>query len=742
MRTWIVLLLSILTASSQEKDFLLLKHKSGSASAAAAFHRRNGAPAHYLNHIGWCIVSAPRSRVDNYRGSGLFERVETNRVYHACLIPNDPLYAQLWGMQKIQSDQAWDTSTSNNVVVAVIDTGVDYDHPDLAGNLWEGPVGEHGYTAQFGNIAAGGKDDHFHGTHVAGILGGVGNNGLGVVGINWQTKIISLKFLAADGFGYTMDAILCFDKMIELKMAGHNIRVCNNSWGGGDYDPALEDAFRAAENAGILSACAAGNDFQNSDIKPFYPSSFDVNGIVSVVASDEDDNKPAFSNYGSLTTDLMAPGVGILSLDTNGGYRLLNGTSMAAPHVAGVAATIFGLNPALTVAQAKNVLLNPDSFDQTGFIHTSTFGGRLNAGKALSNVYAPPNNHPPTIAVHGSPLILGPGQSATLSATGIDPDGDALRYTVFLRVTSDTLGQSIPPVFAATNYITVTNSASAIALGFEARFGVSDGRGGTASGTGTIFMEANPALVREVSAVLSLQPVQADPFWQLFVASNVSSNDASYALHFASYFYPEGKNCCYPANTGVPLYRGLQYGPNIFRAQLTDLYGNFANSQRLLVDNGNTGIYAPEVRVTANRTRGNSPLMVTADMSESDPGGAHGLWYFSRYWNSSQPFADVHNPVQTFSLTNIGVNAVEFVAHDPATQLADKYVQLFTVLPRTNSLMSIVRLGDTVLIDWDIASPTDVLERSANLINWQPYRTGLPPVSVPIVGAEYFRVRK
>lgn len=427
-----------------------------------------------------------RRLTENYRRSGLFEKCEPNRVYRACVVPNDPLYPRQWGMEKIQAEQGWNAATSNNVVVAVIDTGVDYDHPDIGANLWTGPNGEHGYTALSSTITSGGRDDNSHGTHVAGIIGASGNNGLGVVGIAWRTQILSLKFLNSDGFGYTADAALCIDRMIELKLAGHNIRVCNNSWGrpiGSEgFDPVLEDAFNAIANAGILSVCAAGNSFANSDIKPFSPAGLPVDGIISVVASDECDGKAIFSNYG-YSTHIMAPGVGILSLSTNGGYQFADGTSMASPHVAGVAAAICGLNGALTVTQVKDILLNPDSLDQTAFVHTSTFGGRLNMGKALSNglIYAPPNNHRPTLTVFGSTVSLRPGEWTTVSASGTDADGDTLRYTVLVRAASDVLGQEVPTLFLNTNRICLTNlGASAVAVGLEARFTASDGKGGTA----------------------------------------------------------------------------------------------------------------------------------------------------------------------------------------------------------------------------------------------------------------------
>ena len=756
MKTWIVLLLAV-AFRLDGQDIMLVKQRAGTEpTRAAAFHRSEGASPTYLRHVGWSIVQMPRGQEkrlsENYRRSGLFEKCESNRVYRSCAVPNDPLYPLLWGMRKIQAEQGWATATSNGVIVAVIDTGVDFDHPDIAANLWTGPGGEHGYTALYGELFPGGRDDFGHGTHVAGIIGAVGNNGLGVVGIAWRTQILSLKFLNSQGYGYTADAALCIDRMIALKLAGHNIRVANNSWGSSGLDVVLEDAFRAAEEAGILSVCAAGNSFQNTDIAPFSPANLPVESIISVVASDENDGKAAFSNYGDTSTDLLAPGVGIVSLNTNGGYQSLSGTSMASPQVAGVAAAIFGLNGSLTVAQAKNVLLNPDSLDQTAFVHTSTFGGRLNMAKALTNglIYAPQDNHPPTLTVFGSTRSLRVGESTTVSASASDADGDALRYTVSLRAASDTLGQEFPVRFLNGNTISVTNpGTSAIAIGLEARFTASDGKGGTAFAVGRIFMEGNPALQRQLTADLSVRPTASYPFAETVVASNVSSNEADYALFSSGYQYPIFATCCFPVNTGYPWYGGSQTGPNIVRGYAVDRYGNLANSQRLIIDHTAGGIYVPEVKVSLNTTRGRAPLMVRADMSATDPDGSHGLRYFSRLWSSgslferSPPFdPDVFDPMQTFSLTNLGTTAMEFVAYDASTDLVDKVVRLFTVLPSGPRMTASIS-GQTITLNWDTPTANDVLQSSSDLRNWAAVKTGLPPVNVQMQnGIKAFRVQQ
>lgn len=754
-KSTLILLLAWMPMAAIPQEFLLVKRSGASEAETHRFHHEQGCTYVRFKHFPWNAVKLPAGReaevTRHYTKSALFSRCQKPIRYSVNVTPNDPLYPQLWGLQKIEAARGWDVVTSNSVVVAVIDTGVDYGHPDLLANLWTGPIGEHGYTALGGVISIGGEDDHRHGTHVAGTIGAVGNNGIGVAGINWSTRILSLKFIGAGGFGYSHDAALCIDRMIDLKMEGHNIRVCNNSWGvSGFVDALLEDAFTAATDAGILSACAAGNDFSNTDIVPHSPSALPVDGIISVLASDENDGKAGFSNYGAVTTDVAAPGVGIVSLALTNGYRELSGTSMASPHVAGVAAALFGLNPSLTVAQCKAVLLHQDSLDQAEFLQTSTFGGRLNMAKALGNAFSHivTNNHAPVFMPIGT-LTLKTGEHMIIEATATDADGDSLRYSVLLRATSDTLGQPFPVTFAATNRVEVTNfGTSAIAVGLEARFFVSDGKGGTAVKAVNIFLEENLALVRHVTASVSLNPIAVHPFWEVFVGSNSGSNDANYALFFSSYNYPSGATCCFPANTSIPYYRGLQPGPNLIRAYVVDSRGNLGNSQRLLVDTGTTGIYAQEVKVSLNRTRGNAPLRVTADMSATDPDGSHGLWYYSRLWSSdgfferSPPFANIHNPVQTFTLTNLGTTAVEFLCYDTNTALVDKVVQLFTVLP-SGPEMTATRFGQSMTLNWTQADPSDVLEVSLNLNTWAPFRTGLPPVAVQLQsGMLAFRVRK
>src|SRR5207249_11609238 len=216
---------------------------------------------------------------------------EPDFVVHAAAIPTDPLWSQQWDMTKISCPAAWDTQTdSSDVVVAVIDTGIDFTHPDLQANIWTNPSDStHGFTCMNGSCVAGGLDDFGHGTHVAGTIGASANNGIGIAGINWQVQLLSVKFLNSSGSGLISDATLSFNKVLTLIQQGFKIRMTSNSWGGGGFSQSLKDAMSQVEAAGAVNVCAAGNSGQNADASPMYPAAYDNRGIISVLASDQND---------------------------------------------------------------------------------------------------------------------------------------------------------------------------------------------------------------------------------------------------------------------------------------------------------------------------------------------------------------------------------------------------------------------------------------------------------------------
>jgi subtilisin family serine protease len=262
----------------------------------------------------------------------------TNGVQAAAAItPNDALFGHLWGMQNIKATQVWPTIRETpNIIVAVIDTGVDYTHPDLRANMWS-KGGRFGYD--FFDNDDNPIDEEGHGTHCAGTIAGVGNNGIGVAGVTWKAQIMAMRFLGSDGSGSTSDAVKCIDWAVA-----NGAHILSNSWAGPDTSRELSEAVTRAEQKGVLFVAAAGNSAgngNNNDSNPYYPASLPNANIISVAAIDVNNARGSFSHYGQRTVDIGAPGVGIVSTVRNGQYAKLDGTSMAAPHVAGAAALVW-----------------------------------------------------------------------------------------------------------------------------------------------------------------------------------------------------------------------------------------------------------------------------------------------------------------------------------------------------------------------------------------------------------------
>jgi len=356
--------------------------------------------------------------VSQYQNNPDIEAAEPNYIMHAFLVPNDPYYSStgswgqtypdMWGMQKINAAAAWDQTTgSNSVVVAVVDTGVDRNHPDLAANMWTNPgeipnngIDDDGngyiddyYGWDFVNNDNDPMDDYGHGTHCAGTIGAVGNNGIGVVGVNWNVKIMALKFLDASGGGTDEAGIKALQYAADM-----GARVSSNSWGGGG-SVAMEDAVKYEHDRGMVIVAAAGN--ANSDALGFCPAYADY--AIAVAASNHNDAKACFSNWGE-KIDVAAPGGDSSScggiddhiLSTRASinkmcgnslsdyYCIARGTSMATPHVSGLAALLLAKNPALTNEEIRQILrMGADDLGTVG--KDSSFGyGRINAAGSMA----------------------------------------------------------------------------------------------------------------------------------------------------------------------------------------------------------------------------------------------------------------------------------------------------------------------------------------------------------------------
>jgi subtilisin family serine protease len=322
------------------------------------------------------------------------------------IFPHDPQFNDQWALANsgqrggkqgadISATLAWATTTgSEDLVVAVLDTGVDYTHEDLMENMWVRPAemdpyqdselgtidDEHGFNAI--DSAADPMDDNGHGTHCAGIIGAEGENDRGIAGVNWKVKIMPLKFMNAGGFGSTKDAIEAINYVIDRKKAGVNVRIISASWGSTQKSRALEDVIRKAYESDILFVAAAGNSTVDNDRQPHFPSSYNVPNVISVAALDRNDQLAKFSNYGAKSVAVAAPGVEILSTWLGNSYEEKSGTSMATPVVSGIAALILAQHPRMSVTDLRKKLM--DSTDPIVALKGKTVtGGRINAAKAL-----------------------------------------------------------------------------------------------------------------------------------------------------------------------------------------------------------------------------------------------------------------------------------------------------------------------------------------------------------------------
>jgi subtilisin family serine protease len=355
----------------------------------------------------------PKQARDYVKGDAGVHKAEPNYVIRTSSlpIPNDTYFSQLYGLYNygqtggtpgadIKAAAAWTITTgSPSVVVALIDTGVDYSHPDLAANMWvnSGEIAGNGvdddgngyaddiYGFFTSDQSADPMDTVGHGTHVAGTIGAVGNNSQGVIGVSPQVRIMALKSMLAGGYGVVSDAVRAIDYLIAMKQRGVNVRVINASWYAdtAEFPTALYEAVKAARDNNIVFVVAAGNNAQDIDATAAYPASFDLENVITVAALDHNDNLASFSNYGATRVHVAAPGVNIYSTMPGGSYTYKNGTSMAAPHVTGLVALMAAQYPQYTYQQIRSKILSTvDTLPNLqGRVLTA---GRINAWKALS----------------------------------------------------------------------------------------------------------------------------------------------------------------------------------------------------------------------------------------------------------------------------------------------------------------------------------------------------------------------
>ena len=390
-----------------------LKDPAKAETFAENFASKNIRIIKRLGNTSWFLASVPKNASLESEIAGLLENeavldAQPNYTYHLLAQPNDPIFTagSLYGLNIISAPAAWDITTgSPSVVVAVSDTGIRYTHEDLSANIWTNPgevpgngIDDDGngfiddyYGWDFFFNDSDPFDENGHGTHTAGTIGAVGNNALGVVGVNWLIKLMAIKIYNSSGTGTTSAMLVsAYDYVRMMRQRGINIRVTNNSYGGCDeacgYDKATREAIDSMGDAGILNVFAAGNAGNDIDSAPFYPASYTSPSIISVAASNQSDTRAGFSNWGKNSVDLAAPGVSIQSTwySGNSSYTALSGTSMATPHVTGAAALLAAYKPELSAASLKASLLNNVDLLPV-WTNLVLSGGRLNVLKALNN---------------------------------------------------------------------------------------------------------------------------------------------------------------------------------------------------------------------------------------------------------------------------------------------------------------------------------------------------------------------
>jgi subtilisin family serine protease len=543
---------------------------------------------------GFFAVTAPGAGVAEVigwaAGSPLVASVEPDFVIAPAAIPADPSFGSLWGLHNtgqsggladadIDAPEAWETTTgSRGVVIAVIDTGVDYTHRDLAANAWRnsGEIAGDGldndgngfiddvYGWDFANRDADPLDDNGHGTHVAGTIGAVGGNGTGVVGVNWQVSIMALKFLSGSGSGSTSGAIGAINYATRMKRDfGVNVVATNNSWGGGGFSASLRDAIAAGGRAGILFVAAAGNDGTNNDVTPHYPANYTDDAVISVAATDRSNRLASFSNFGATSVDVAAPGVSITSTLPGNRYGSYSGTSMATPHVAGIVGLLAAANPAATAAEIRTAILATTT-------PVATLAGRMTAGGLVNAAAA-------VAAILPSPVD--PGTPPTEPPVTEPP------------VTEPPVTEPPPPAIVDVGQVIRTALAIPAMVGnFRLPGIIGDGpQGNRDVDMYRVRVRGGQSLVIDIDAQGLPGGSSLDSFLRVFDASGRqvrANDDFGGSLDSRIVIRPQKTGFFY---VGVSGYGNSQYNPQAARAtrvgstgsyQLALLFGDLPNSQR------------------------------------------------------------------------------------------------------------------------------------------------------------------
>ena len=557
---WVVLLCGAFASAQSTRsgprhapDTILVRFKaSAPPSEQAQAHALTGGRVHRTFTLvdGLQVVRIPRGMtvkeaIERYQQHPAVLYAEPNWIVQHQATPNDPSFADLWGLNNtgqnggvpdadIDAVEAWNLTTgSSNVVVAVIDSGIDPNHPDLSANLFRNTAdcnsngidddGNGQVDDCFGidtaNNTSNPVDDNNHGTHVSGTIGATGNNGVGVVGVNWTVRIMACKFLGAAGSGTLGDAIDCLEYVKLMKDRGVDIVATNNSWGGGGFSQSLFDAIEAHLQRGILFIAAAGNNNSDNDATPFYPAGYYLPNVIAVAATTRTDSRASFSNFGRHTVALGAPGDTILSTTPNNTYSFFSGTSMATPHVTGVAALLKAQDPTRDWRAIKNLILaGGDTI--AGLAGATVTQKRLNARGALSCSDAPVYARLLPVGAAVTSSVGTPVDLAALNINCASPNGNVV-------VTVEPGGQQ------------VTLADDGVGADRAAGDGIYSGEWiPTAVGTYTITFPGGDQVTAQVLG--NYQVSQTTSTYRTIVGTNLNMDDDAVAFVGAPFLIPFG----------------------------------------------------------------------------------------------------------------------------------------------------------------------------------------------------------
>ncbi len=543
----------------------------------------------YRLHLSSLSLEALPNALEDAAAQASAVAVEPDYVRQAILVPNDPQYLNgtLWGLNQISdadidAPEGWNVrSSASGIIVAIIDTGIKTTHQDLAANMWRNSAeiagnkiddDANGFVDDvFGcdayNNDGDPTDDNGHGSHCAGTIGGAGNNGIGVTGVAWGVQLMACKFLSATGSGADSDAVRCIDYA-----RSKGAKILSNSWGGGGAGVSLQAAIERSRTAGLIFVAAAGNDGRNTDSSPSYPASLATDNIVSVAATTRTDTLASFSNYGSVTVDLGAPGDGIYSTvsTSDTAYATYSGTSMATPHVAGVLALLVAQFPTESYSAIITRLLN--GTDKIPALAGKTkSGGRLNLANALLGTTPPtpvrPANDAFTSAVAASTAtwtLMGNNTDGTSEAGEPAHAGNSAAKSVWWAFTAPSSGTCTLRTFGST-FDTVLAVYTGSSVGSLVAVASNDNSSSTALDSTVSFSTVKGTIYRIVvdgksgaSGVIQLSAS--------LVATLTPVNDtfAVATVLTGTTFAVNGSNIGATVQTGEPKHAGVTGGKSVW----------------------------------------------------------------------------------------------------------------------------------------------------------------------------------